>query len=158
MARSPRASRVSPSRFLRDLIAVLVVASLVIWATTRWVAIPFAISGPSMTPTLEPGERVLVDLWTFRHRAPRPGEIVVIVGPGDERLVKRIGRAPFPGHDPYPAAQLQADSPLEPSFIVLGDNLANSQDSRAFGAVPLHRISGRVVFRYWPPARAGSIE
>ena len=30
-----------------------------------------------MEPTLVPGDRVLVDLWTYRQRPPEPGEIVL---------------------------------------------------------------------------------
>jgi signal peptidase I len=37
------------------------------------------------------------------------------------------------------------------SYFVLGDNRANSLDSRAFGPVPADRFIGRVVLRYWPP-------
>lgn len=111
-----------------------------------------------MEPTLAAGDHVVVDLWSFRSRAPRPGEIVVIRGPGDQDLVKRVGREPYPGTTLYPPAALPSDSPLEPMFIVLGDNPANSVDSREFGRVPLHRIRGRVAWRYWPLSRAGPIE
>lgn len=35
-------------------------------------------------------------------------------------------------------------------YFVLGDNRPNSRDSRAFGAIHLDQIVGRVVLRYWP--------
>ena len=110
-----------------------------------------------MEPTLRDGDRVLVDLLTLRRRLPRPGEVVVFEGPGDEDLVKRIAREPYPGKDPYPAARLATNSPLEPAFVALGDNSDESFDSRAFGRVPQHRIRGRVIWRYWPVSRAGPI-
>jgi len=148
----------NPFRFLRDLCLVLVVVGCVVWGVTRWLMIPWVVAGPSMEPTLEEGDRVLVDLITLRRRLPVTGEIVVLSGPGGEDLVKRIAREPYPGETPYPASTLTPDSPLEPSYPVLGDNRDRSLDSRTFGRVPRHHIRGRVVWRYWPPARLGSIK
>jgi signal peptidase I len=148
----------SPVRFLRDLCVVLLSVGCVVWGVTRWLMIPWVVAGPSMEPTLEEGDRVLVDLFTLRGRLPRTGEVVVLTGPGGEDLVKRIAREPYPGEAPYPASTSTPDSPLEPSFAVLGDNQDQSFDSRTFGRVPRHRLRGRVVWRYWPLARLGSIK
>jgi signal peptidase I len=145
-------------RFLRDLCLVLAFVGVSIWGATRWLIIPWVVEGPSMEPTLEEGDRVLVDLWTLRRRLPRPGDIVVVSGPADEDLVKRIAPEPYPGNDPYPAPVLAPESPLEPTFVVLGDNAAKSRDSRGFGRLPRHRIRGRVAWRYWPLSRWGPIE
>jgi type IV secretory pathway protease TraF len=38
----------------------------------------------------------------------------------------------------------------------MGDNRANSEDSRDFGAVPTSNIIGRAVARVWPPSRWGT--
>jgi signal peptidase I len=111
-----------------------------------------------MEPTLREGDRVLVDLWSLRRRLPRTGDVVVASGPGEEDLVKRIAQEPYPGNDPYPDPVLAAESPLEPTFVVLGDNATESRDSRTFGRVPRHRIRGRVLWRYWPLSRWGPIE
>jgi signal peptidase I len=148
----------SPSRFLRDLCIVLVAVGCVVWGVTRWVMIPWVVAGPSMEPTLEEGDRVLVDLFTLRGRLPRTGEIVVLSGPGGEDLVKRIAREPYPSEAPYPPSTLTPDSPLETSYAVLGDNGDQSLDSRTFGRVPRHRLRGLVVWRYWPLTRLGSIK
>jgi signal peptidase I len=42
-------------------------------------------------------------------------------------------------------------------YFVLGDNSANSLDSRSAGFLPRKRIMGRIWFCYWPPGRAGSV-
>jgi signal peptidase I len=41
------------------------------------------------------------------------------------------------------------------SYFVLGDNPANSFDSRFYGAVPSNAIIGRIVYRYSPASRVG---
>ena len=38
-------------------------------------------------------------------------------------------------------------------YFLLGDNRADSNDSRAFGPVPADLIKGRAWFRCWPPPR-----
>jgi signal peptidase I len=38
-------------------------------------------------------------------------------------------------------------------YFVLGDNRANSSDSRAFGAIPRGNIVGRAFVLLWPPSR-----
>jgi signal peptidase I len=39
------------------------------------------------------------------------------------------------------------------SYFLVGDNRAESCDSRVFGPVRKHDVIGRVVFRYWPLSR-----
>lgn len=46
----------------------------------------------------------------------------------------------------------------EGQYFVLGDNSANSFDSRFWGCVPKKNIIGRVALRYWPPQRAGAVK
>jgi signal peptidase I len=37
----------------------------------------------------------------------------------------------------------------------MGDNRANSQDSRVFGPVPKENIEGEAFLLFWPPDRIG---
>jgi nickel-type superoxide dismutase maturation protease len=95
------------------------------------------VSGPSMVPSLQPGDRVLV----WRTRSVRPGDIVAASDPRrpERSLLKRV-----------------VDVGQEGVFL-LGDNLEHSTDSRQFGPVPMASVRGKAIYRYAPPARAGKL-
>ncbi|MBY8872677.1 S26 family signal peptidase [Micromonospora sp. PLK6-60] len=113
----------------------------------RWLLV--AVDGPSMSPTLLPGDRVLArrtgtrsvtvgDVVVFR-RPRRAGDPVGQPGP---YLVKRV--AALPG-DATP--DLGGESVLVPGRVVppatvvlVGDNRADSVDSRMFGYLPTERL------------------
>jgi signal peptidase I len=40
-------------------------------------------------------------------------------------------------------------------FFVLSDDRSNTNDSRTWGPVPSAFISGKAIFRYWPPDKIG---
>jgi nickel-type superoxide dismutase maturation protease len=99
------------------------------------------VEGLSMAPSLIPGDRLLVESWTYARRAPLPGEVVVAGDPRDGRreLVKRVAAL----HDGL--VDLRGDLP------------AVSTDSRQFGHVPAASVRWRAVLRYWPRNRFGRI-
>jgi nickel-type superoxide dismutase maturation protease len=123
------------------LAVTLAIFLAAILLATRFVAVPWVVAGPSMEPTLEPGDHVVVDLWTYRRRDPREGEIALLDSPWGGPIVKRVARR----------------LPSGERYRVLGDNPANSTDSRMFGTVERGRFRGRIVWRYWPLSRAGRI-
>ena len=143
-------------RLLVRLALALALATLATLAATRWLAIPWLVVGPSMAPSLRHGDRVLIDLWTYRRRGPLPGEVALIEGPASLPLVKRVIRGPLPPGERV-GDLVDPTRPHEPLFWVEGDNRPVSADSRRFGPVPRDRFRGRVVFRYWPPSDAGPI-
>jgi len=132
------------------------------------------ISG-SMLPTLHEGDRVLVD--QRYHSTPAVGDVVVLTDPESpgELLTKRVaatagqtveiadgfllvdGKKWAP--DGLPPTRLSGDRQLQRTTIgegevfVLGDNVQVSEDSLAFGPVPVRSIKGRLLFIYWPPSR-----
>jgi signal peptidase I len=124
------------------LAGVLTLVLLGLFLTTTWLVIPWTVGGSSMTPALESGDRVLVDLWSYRNRAPRVGEIILMEGPRSLMMVKRVDAL---------------TGPAGGEVLVSGDNQAGSLDSRTFGAVRLEAVKGRVVFRYWPLSESGPI-
>jgi nickel-type superoxide dismutase maturation protease len=42
-------------------------------------------------------------------------------------------------------------------LFLLGDNPEHSTDSRQFGPVPISSVQGKAIYRYFPPARAGTL-
>ena len=95
-----------------------------------------AVTGESMSPTLGPGDRLLV----MRRFRPRPGQVVTLVDPRSGRvIVKRVASVSVAGVE------------------VTGDNPEASTDSRVFGNVPAGALRGRVVYRYFPESRRGRL-
>ena len=113
--------------------------ALVVWRVLRHLDAAI-VQGRSMVPTLQPGDRLLVESWTYRHRPPEPGEVVLAADPRRPRreLAKRV-------------AAVDAKS-----LTLVGDG-ARSTDSRTFGAIPLEKVKWRALARYWPPRRAGRV-
>ena len=145
---------------LRQIVGAFALLLVFLFLATEHLARPWVVAGPSMAPALEPGDRVVVDLWTYRHRLPRTGELALFRGPEPPAatMVKRVARGPyFPQDRPQRERWSVEDRGEGPGVWLLGDNAPRSVDSRSFGALPPSRLSGRVVLRYWPPSRMGRI-
>lgn len=99
-------------------------------ATSARLIMRVEVEGPSMLPTLAPGERLLV----HRTGRVRLGDIVVIYDPTEpsRALVKRVTG--------FEGSQL----------VVSGDNKGASRDSGEFGPVPRSHLVGRAWYRYFP--------
>jgi nickel-type superoxide dismutase maturation protease len=110
----------------------------------RWRPVRVEIEGPSMSPTLEPGDWALaVAVGQLRRR-----DVVVIehpTRPGFE-VVKRI--IALPGELTSVGRLLRSDE-----FWVEGDNRGASTDSRQFGPVTRDRVRARIRLVYWPVSR-----
>jgi nickel-type superoxide dismutase maturation protease len=99
------------------------------------------VLGDSMAPTLMPGDRLVVvrlpAFWPLR-----PGDLVACRDPREPAtrvLVKRVSALSALG------------------VMVEGDNRAASTDSRTFGELPRSLVVGRVLYRYGPSERAGTV-
>jgi len=140
----------------------------------------YEIVSNSMSPTLQKGDRVLVD-QRERGDHVEVGDIIAFadVERSGELLTKRVaarqgqsvavvrnylvidGRpwAP-PGQAPAPLPRdvgLHALKLSQDQLYVLGDNRGLSEDSLYFGPVPSNNVRGRLLFKYWPLGRIGWI-
>jgi signal peptidase I len=130
--------------------ALGVVGALVVGiALARRRYLQVTVDGPSMLPALAPGERVLAR--RVPASAVRAGDIVLVERPaGDE------WSAPGPGHWVVKRAVAVPGDPVPPDsvagrggglvpagmYVLLGDNAADSTDSRLLGYCPGARIAG----------------
>lgn len=136
------------------------------------------VSGLSMEPHIRPGEYVLINTFAYRIGAPRRGDIVAFRHDGDARAVfiKRVigvsgdriridrGQVFLNGvrlAEPYVRHADDRSFPevtVAPAEVyVLGDNRAESEDSRAFGPVRDDLLIGRAVAGVWPPRMLGGL-
>jgi signal peptidase I len=126
--------------------------------------------GPSMQPGLYRGYRVMTEKITYRFGPPHRGDVVITDQPDDEpTLIKRVVGLPGEtvevrdGHtfvngnalvEPWVRTFGGPDYPPtivpETHVFILGDNRANSRDSREIGPVPIKAIKGRVWLVFWP--------
>ena len=135
----------------------------------------YAIPSPSMQPTLQVGDRILV---TRSDQPARRGDVVVFRSPfgSDEVMVKRVvgipgdlietraGRVIVSGHtlqEPYlPAGAITGGiaPQVVPAdcYFVLGDNRVNSLDSREWGVLPRRLFVGRARIVLWSSATSSS--
>lgn len=156
------------------VVAEPILAAIALAMLVRSAVMVFSIPSPSMQPTLIPGDVVLVT--RYWRDSPRPGDVVVFRHPVEEKvLVKRIVARPgelveshlgqlrvggYTRPEPYLAERNETwsvASQLVPpaSYFVLGDNRADSLDSRSFGAVDQSLIIGRVQMILWSSSRGG---
>ena len=139
---------------------------------------PGQVSGFSMEPRIDSDEYVLINALAYRIGSPHFGEIVAfrhersspsvylkrLIGllgnrvSVDRGVVSVDGRAidepyvRFPDRRSFASVVVPAGS-----FYVLGDNRANSDDSRAWGFVPASYLIGRASFAIWPLTRFGAL-
>jgi len=113
------------------------------------------VRGPSMFPTLAPGEYVLFDRLAYRRALPRRGDVVLAADPREprRRIIKRVAGAP--GETITAGGRTWALGAGE--WLLLGDAPEQSTDGRDFGPVVREGILARAWFVYWPPGKARRI-
>lgn len=228
---SSKPQRNSAFRFLKELPVLIALALGIALLIKAFLVQAFYIPSASMEPTLERGDRVLVNKLSYRFGEPERGDVIVFRDPypaecdendseaakdpacnqsfprralnwfaevfglptGDTRdFIKRIVALPgetiamqdgevyvcdSPGCVPigrsgkpkdgrlidFPRTSdegPQSDDDTIPAYVipddeywVMGDNRANSSDSRTFRSIEREGIVGRAFVTVWPPAR-----
>lgn len=131
-----------------------------------------------MSPRIASGEFVLINTIAYRMHAPARGDIIAFDhdNPGPELYIKRIIGMPgdrvridrgtvyvngsrldepyvrYPDGRSFPEVTVPAND-----LYVLGDNRADSDDSRFWGFVPEDAVLGKAVAGIWPLGHVGAL-
>jgi signal peptidase I len=164
-------------RWLREVLETILPAILIAVLINLFLAQPTRVHGQSMEPSLHTDQRLVVEKVSYRLHGPRRGDVVVFSVPqSEELLIKRV--IGLPGETvEIRGGQVYVDgTPLDEPYLtqetrgrfgpvtvpplhvfVLGDNRSFSNDSRAFGVVPIENVLGRAWFSYWPIEDLGTL-
>jgi signal peptidase I len=139
---------------------------------------PGQISGFSMEPRIDTDDYVVINALAYWVGAPRRGDIVAfrhersapsvyvkrVIGLPGDRIAIRRGVVSVDGNvlkEPYVRfgdGRSFDDVVVPPgAYYVLGDNRANSDDSRVWGFVSASDLIGRAIVTVWPPAHIGAL-
>lgn len=156
-----------------ETIKVVIISFAIILPIRFFLIQPFYVEGASMEPSFHTKEYLIIDEISYRFENPSRGDVVVLRYPRDRRqfFIKRIIGLPGEKIKLEEGKVYVSGRPLEESYIsqifmttasmdeitldadeyfVMGDNRANSLDSRSFGPVTKNLIIGRAWIRGWP--------
>lgn len=192
----------------------IIVAVVLGLGIKHYIGTPTLVQHTSMYPTLESGERLLLNrLYKTFQETPKRGEIITFEAPSDKAedvenpvavyhrnpkgwfntfiyYVLEIGKTSYikrviglPGEHVqikdgkvFINGELLKENYLKEGLytteggeytdvivpqdciFVMGDNRSASMDSRSFGCIPISKIEGKVLFRFWPFNKWGSVE
>jgi signal peptidase I len=163
-----------------EWVIVLVAAVLLSFLVRTFVVQEYFVPSGSMRPTLYIGDRILVNKLSVDFGTINIGDIVVFKAPPDVKklchddvtdLVKRV--IGVPGDSLYSKGntiyvdgkalkqnwsvfKTMGTTPITPitlkssQYFMMGDNHADSCDSRTWGPVPRSDIIGKVFLKVWP--------
>lgn len=166
----------SPGKLLALLVSILIIIKLI----QGFVIQPFLVDGGSMLPNLRSGELLLIDKITLDIDNLKRGDVIVfrhskndqyngkffikrLIGLPGDRVVVENGITTI-HNSQNPAGMILDESFVRfkdnvkninidlqnGEYLVLGDNRAESYDSRSWGVVYKKDISGKAVFRLFP--------
>ncbi|SEN73288.1 signal peptidase I [Lihuaxuella thermophila] len=162
---------------------ILLFATLFAFAFNQYGVALSVVNGTSMQPTLQNGDRLLVNKFKFLLEPPSVGDVITFQDPSDESryLVKRVVGVPGDKieikngnlfRNGVRVKESYIDSLIEDgnfgpvivkpgTVFVMGDNRHRyaSRDSRyeSVGMVPFSNIDGKVELILWRPSLAASL-
>lgn len=158
---------------IKDWIVSIAIAVVLAFFIRYFIVELYLVDGPSMRPTLQSAERLVVNKFIYRFRSPERGEILVFRYPRDPSrdFIKRVIAVPGDTieirdgrvyvnaallNEPYILSKTRGNYPLatvpDGHIFVMGDNRNNSEDSRFadVGFVPFDLIKGKAMLVFWP--------
>ena len=162
------------TEFFKDAFTYIIVIVIVLFLFIFVVGLQQVV-GPSMNPTLEEGNVIIVNKLLYRFSDINRNDIVVL-SQDEKYMIKRV--VGLPGEvveykdnyvivngetyketfidldkvhtNDFSIKDLGYDVIPEDMYLVLGDNRENSLDSRSYGLVSKKQIIGKAWMRIWP--------
>ncbi|MEI6843465.1 MAG: signal peptidase I [bacterium] len=166
---------------VKEVIIFGIIAFGIVLPFRIFVAEPYIVDGASMDPTFKTGDYLIVDKLSYRFNEPARNSVVVFKYPLDtsKNFIKRIIGLPgdtitaqgntvkitntenptgFTIDQSYVTHTIDTNfqKTLGPDeYFAMGDNRAESFDSRAWGILPKSDILGRPILRLYPLSKIG---
>lgn len=170
---------------IRENVQIIAIALFLALLIRAFVAEPRYIPSDSMLPTLQVGDRLVVEKISYHFHPPQKGDIVVFDPPQqlqvqgyakNQAFIKRVIGTPgqtvainsgkvYLNNQPLtesyiaepPNYQMDAVRVPENQLFVMGDNRNNSNDSHVWGFLPKQNVIGHACWRFWPLSRIGRV-
>ncbi len=164
---------------LREWVVSIVVALVLFVVIRSFLFTMIRVDGESMLETLQDGDRLFVSVLDVKLKGVEDGDIIICKYPGEGNtyFVKRViahagdtveisGGVTYVNGEKLEENYITYNSAMpfgpytvpEGSVFVMGDNRANSRDSRRVGALEEELIVGKVQFCWWPLENAGLVD
>lgn len=164
----------SIKEFIMDLIKLLVVVVVILFFMIYIVSVTQVV-GNSMYSTLKDGDVLILNKFKYRFFDIKRGDIISLENDDTKYLIKRVIGLPGDSisikdntlyingevyienyleeglvYDDFELSSLGYQVIPDDMYFVLGDNRADSVDSREIGLVSKDDIIGKISFRIWP--------
>lgn len=156
--------------FLWEIVQTVVMAMILYFLVDMMIG-RVQVENISMEPTLQPGERLIVNKLAYRLGSIKRGDVIVFHYPRNPNsdYIKRVIGLPgetvriadgtvYINNEPLQEDYIAAPPTYfgewtvpEGQVFVLGDNRNQSFDSHSWGFVPKEMIVGKAILIYWPP-------
>ena len=159
-----------------ETIRIFVVALAIAIFLRAYVVEPRFIPSGSMEPTLQVGDRILVDKISQQWQEPKRGDILVfyppaspaiedttkayikrLIGIEGDRIAVQDGKVYRNGealNETYiaevPNYRMREVTVPQGYYWMMGDNRNHSNDSHIWGFLPKENLIGKAVFRFFP--------
>ena len=166
---------------VKEIVIFIIIAFGIVLPFRTYIAEPYLVDGRSMDPTFATGDYLIVDKLSYELGTPKRNSVVVFRYPNDpsKSFIKRI--IGLPGETVVmkdnTVSIINAENPeglvIDQSYVthtspaslekklagdeyfVMGDNRAESFDSRFWGPLPKKYILGKPIVQLWPIKQIG---
>jgi len=175
-----RVKKFDAKKEILDWVKAIGIAVILTLLIRTFVFVVVTVDGPSMQPTLQDEERLIVTRYDYYLHEPERGDIVICRFNNEyfpDRYVKRVIGLPgetievtdgityingvalvetyiqAPPIDDFPATLIPEDC-----YFVMGDNRNDSTDSRRVGVIPKNLLIGHARTIVYPFDKWGSLK